>query len=104
MPAESDPGKLVGAKAIAAHFGKGPRWVYKKLEYSRRLRLARATERVHAVFLEATRRRFHALADGMPPEYADLRWRYRVPRCGPAQSRQACLCSTSALVASSKSP
>jgi hypothetical protein len=36
QPNQADPGKLVGAKAIAAHFGKGPRWVYKKLEFSRR--------------------------------------------------------------------
>jgi hypothetical protein len=37
MPTDpQETGKLTGAKAIAAHFGKGPRWTYRKLQYSRR--------------------------------------------------------------------
>jgi transglutaminase-like putative cysteine protease len=63
----------------------------RQLDYTRRLRFARANEKVHAVFLAATRRRFPELPDSLPAEYADLRLRDTVPRCSPEATRQACL-------------
>lgn len=63
----------------------------RQLDYARRLRFARANERVHAVFIAATRMRFHDLVGAMPAEYADLRQRNGVQRCSPAATREACL-------------
>jgi tetratricopeptide (TPR) repeat protein len=90
-------GELRDAEAIAAAV---PSWKFGgdladdgaavKLEFARRIRLARSANAVHEALASAVRAAFPEAPQELPPEYRDLRIDAGLPARGPEATFQAC--------------
>lgn len=63
----------------------------RQLDFSRQLRLARLTNKVHERLAAMVTERYPALADQLPDVYSDLRFSDQLPFANPAQTLEASL-------------